>query len=108
LIAGWQGGSDDHTSTFEGLEFWPCHIHAVKGSGIRSGVRSANTYATSDYGWGGYDGYYGNRAVDSERRAIRAQERGSSALTSSQIADKIRAETSRVRRLMTERYKVEF
>lgn len=79
---------------------------ALKGAGIRSGVRTAGTYSTG--GYGGYDGYYGYRGVDSERRAIRAQERGSSAMSSAEIGNKIRADTSRIRQLMTERYKVEF
>lgn len=83
----------------------------LKGAGIRSGVRSANTYDASGYGGyygGNYDGYYGNRVVDSERRAIRAQERGSSAMSTAQIGNKIRTDTSRIRQSMTERYKVEF
>jgi hypothetical protein len=82
----------------------------LKGSGIRSGVRTANTYDASGSGgyYGNYDGYYGNRVVDSERRAIRAQERGSSAMSTAQIGNKIRGDTSRIRQAMTERYKVEF
>ena len=78
---------------------------SIKGSGIRSGVQSANT--TSAYANGNY-GYYGSRAVEAEQIAVRARERGTSALTGSQIADQIHAETSRVRRQMTDRYKVEF
>jgi hypothetical protein len=78
---------------------------SIKGSGIRSGVQSRNTNAA--YGGGTYN-YYGARAADAEQMANRARERGTSALTGTQIADQIRAETSRVRRQMTERYKVEF
>jgi hypothetical protein len=78
---------------------------SIKGSGIRSGVQSANTNAA--YGGGTYN-YYGARAADAEQMANRARERGTSALTASQISDQIRADTSRVRRQMTERYKVEF
>ena len=80
----------------------------LKGGTIRAGVQTASIYDTSDYGWGNYDGYYGGRTIDAQRRAIRAQERGASALTGNQIADQIRANTSRIRRVMTERYKVEF
>lgn len=78
---------------------------SIKGSGIRSGVQSADTFAA--YGGSTYD-YYGARAADADQMANRARERGTSALTGTQIADQIRAETSRVRRQMTERYKVEF
>jgi hypothetical protein len=81
----------------------------LKGAGIRAGVRKSNTYNTSnDYGGGNYDGYYGNRALASERRAIKAQEQGQSTLSGIEIADRIRSETSRIRRQMTERYKAEF
>lgn len=78
---------------------------SIKGSGIRTGMQSASTFAA--YGGGTYD-YYGARAADAQQMASRAQERGTSALTSTQIVDQIRTETSRIRRLMTERYKVEF
>jgi hypothetical protein len=80
---------------------------SMKGAGIRTGMQTAGLDATSD-GWGNYDGYFGNRQVDNQRRSIRAQERGTSSLDSVKLADQIRADTSKMRRLMSQRYKVEF
>ena len=56
--------------------------------------------------WATTVGYFGTREVESE--AIRAGERGTSMLDSGKLADHIRADTSKIRREMTQRYKVDF
>jgi len=103
---------------------------AVRRMGIRSGVRqsqvtSAGTapyaYGGSRYGrYGAYGGYGGAsgwavydpaaevRAVGAERRKIRYQERGAMAGNVHVIRDEIVQATTDVRRLMTERYQIEF
>ncbi len=103
---------------------------AVRTMGIRGGVRTrqVTSSATSPYAYGNYRygryGYYGGygaagdwavydprmeaRAVMSERRAIKAQERGAMATSVWQIRDKVAEETQRIRQVMTERYQVEF
>ena len=78
-----------------------------RGVGIRTGGRQAQTY-----GYGGYD-YYGNRTgynydVDNQRRAIKAEEVAAGATAGRQIREQIADETTKVRRLMTDRYKVNF
>jgi hypothetical protein len=98
-------------------------VEAIRGSGIRSGARSAQVTggAVGSGYYGGYD-YGGYRvfsssanyaaaqvgAVEQERRAIRAQERGQSSTDVRAIIREIQEETSRIRRSMTERYNVEF
>jgi hypothetical protein len=81
---------------------------SVKGAGIRSGMQTAGLDSAGGYGWGTYDGYYGMRQVESQRSSIRAQERGTSMLDSSQLAARIRADTGKMRQVMSQRYKVEF
>jgi hypothetical protein len=96
---------------------------AVRTMGIRSGVRtreitSADT--SSDYYYGGYGygryGYYGGaagmqnemKAVEQQRGIVRAQERGTMAVSVHQIRAEVIAATSDIRRKMTEKYRVEF
>ena len=83
-------------------------VASMRGAGIRSGMQTAGLDSTSSYGWGNYDGYFGTREVENQRQSIRAQERGTSMLDSGQLADHIRADTTKMRREMTQRYKVEF
>ncbi|MDX1964874.1 MAG: hypothetical protein SFX18_17120 [Pirellulales bacterium] len=73
----------------------------VKTGNINEGIRTASVYDT-------YDGYYGYRNVDGERRSIRAEERGTAALNAVQLSDRIHAETARIRQEMTEKYKINF
>jgi hypothetical protein len=80
---------------------------SIKGSRIRTGMQISGL-SSEPVALSTYDGYYGNREVAAERRSIRAQERGTSELDAGKIADQIRADTSKIRRIMTDRYKVEF
>jgi hypothetical protein len=80
---------------------------AFKGAGVRTGARSAGVYG------GNYD-YYGNQvggnssAVTGERRAIGAEEKAAGAMSGLSLREQVAGETSKIRRLMTERYKVNF
>ena len=96
---------------------------AVRMMGIRTGVRtreitSADT--TSDYYYGGYGsgryGYYGGtsamkadlQAVEQQRGVVRAQEKGTAAVSVHQIRADVIAATADIRRKMTEKYRVQF
>ncbi|MBN1852247.1 MAG: hypothetical protein JW829_05960 [Pirellulales bacterium] len=102
---------------------------SIQGVGIRSGAREAqvyNTYSGSAsysgygtpvrYGWNGYRVYGGGygtvqwdvRNVEAERRAIRSQERAQGATEARGIVKQIESEQSKIRRTMSERYKMEF
>jgi len=99
---------------------------AVRGMGIRSAVRQSQItsgdgagYAyAGGYRYGRYGAYGGGvavynpadevRAVGSERRKIRYQERGAMAGNVHAIRDEIIQATTDIRRLMTQRYEVEF
>ena len=95
-------------------------VEAIRGSGIRSGARSAQvTSGSGGDGYGSYAPYalFGSAAssaaaevgaVEQERRAIRAQERGQSSTDVRAIIHQIEEETSNIRRVMTERYNMEF
>jgi hypothetical protein len=83
-------------------------VSSMRGAGVRGGMQTAGLDSTSSYGWGNYDGYFGTREVENQRRSIRAQERGTSMLDAGKLADLIRNDTTKIRRQMTERYKVEF
>ena len=78
-----------------------------KGAGIRTGSRSAGV-------WGGNYDYYGNSVggnssdVTAERRAIGAEEKAASVTTGLSLREQVAGETSKIRRKMTERYKVNF
>ncbi len=91
---------------------------SLKGIGINSAYRSAGIQDTTQ-GWvaGGYSGYYGRYVTvggyfedsgDAQRRQVRTEERTKGA---SQALSQIRTidqATATARRLMTERYKMEF
>jgi hypothetical protein len=95
-------------------------VEAIRGSGIRSGARSAQVTGA------GYDGYgYAPYAVfssvspatraeaqvgavEQQRRAIRAEERGQSSTDVRAIIYQIEEDKSNIRRQMTERYSLEF
>jgi hypothetical protein len=93
---------------------------AVRTMGIRGGVRQAQITSSGgyyDYGGGyryGAYGTYGNGAmaemkgVDSERRVVRAEEKGEMAANVNEIRDAVIAATSDIRRKMTQKYQVEF
>jgi hypothetical protein len=92
-------------------------VEAIRGSGIRSGARSAQVTSgeVSVYDSGYRLFTAGSRyasaevaSVEQQRRAIRAEERGQSSTDVRAIIREIQQETSRVRREMTERYNVEF
>jgi hypothetical protein len=96
-------------------------VEAIRGSGIRSGARSAQvTSGSTGYGDGyGYAPYavFGSAssraeaevgAVEQERRAIRAQEQGQSSMDVRAIIRQIEEDTSIIRRKMTERHNIEF
>jgi hypothetical protein len=99
---------------------------AVRGMGIRSGVRqhqitsapgAGYTYYGS-YRYGRYGGYGGGvavynpyneaRAVGQERRKVRYQERGAMAMDVHVIRDEVIQATNDIRREMTQRYQIEF
>ncbi|HUT95237.1 MAG TPA: hypothetical protein VMY37_37635 [Thermoguttaceae bacterium] len=99
---------------------------AVRGMGVRSAVRQSDItsgdgagYAyAGGYRYGRYGAYGGGvavynpraeaRAVGSERRKVRYEERGAMAGNVQMIRDEIIQATTDVRRLMTQRYEVEF
>jgi hypothetical protein len=104
---------------------------AVRGMGIRSGVRQSQITAGPGTGWtahaagggyrygrwGGYGGGWGvatyspydeARAVGQERRKVRYQERGAMAANVHTIRDEIIQATNDIRRVMTERYQIQF
>jgi hypothetical protein len=96
-------------------------VDAIRGSGIAEGARSAQvTSGNTGYGYGdAYGSYplYGSSAnnaadqvgaVEEERRAIRAQERGQSSTDVRAIIREIEDDSSKIRRQMTERYQMEF
>ena len=95
----------------------------VKTMGIKSGVRQAQITGgdvSYDAGtrWGGY-GNYGPglggadataeaKAKDSERRVVRAEEKGIAATDVQQIRQAIIAATADIRQKMTEKYEMQF
>ena len=89
---------------------------SLKGVGIRSGVREAQTYqqfstTASGYGgyWGGGYSYYTQwNNVGAERRAIRAEERGQGAATARQIAAEMEQQMAEVRKNMSQKYQINF
>ena len=89
---------------------------SMRGIGINSAARSAQIYQTvttdsSAYtgAWGGGYSYYSEwRDVDSQRRAVRADERAKGALSARDIAREIENETAKVRQAMTEKYSIPF
>ena len=97
-------------------------VEAIRGSGIRSGARSAQVtgggYNYDGYGYAPYALFSSASpasraeaqvgAVEQERRAIRAQERGQSSTDVRAIIFQIEEDKSNMRRLMTERYNIEF
>jgi hypothetical protein len=87
----------------------------ARGAGIRTGVAQANlaTNYAGGYGYGNGYGYYGDRyggarQEGAQRNAIRAQETGRVAMDATGLREEIANETMKIKRLMTERYKVEF
>ncbi|MCX7425164.1 MAG: hypothetical protein NTW96_06005 [Planctomycetia bacterium] len=105
--------------------------NAVRTLGIRGGAREAQVtgydVGPSVVGYGGdaYGGYYGGyrsgwvaydypsghdviKQVDSERRKIRAEEKGVMATNVYAIRDQILDATAKIRRAMSERYQTEF
>jgi hypothetical protein len=89
---------------------------SMRGIGIRSGAREAQVYQTvttdysaySGYGGGGYSYYTEWRNVDSERRAIRAEERATGATSARGIAQELENALAKVRQDLTQKYQVEF
>lgn len=90
---------------------------AIKAAGINSSAKGATVYATSYYDTPGYSMFQGStyedaagelRAVESDRRAIRAQERGKSSTTVRGIIRQMQDDLSQIRRDMTLKYQVEF
>jgi hypothetical protein len=84
---------------------------AIRGVGIRTGAQSA--------GVGGYGDYevFGSQmnvasgevgAAEAERRSIRAVERAQGSTDARAVMREIQDESSRIRRQMTDRYKIEF
>ena len=97
-------------------------VEAIRGSSIRSGARSAQVLGGAvgsgyyGYDYGGYQVFssaanYASAqvgAVEQERRAIRAQERGQSSTDVRAMIREMQEETSKIRRKMTERYEMDF
>jgi hypothetical protein len=82
--------------------------------GISAGGRQSQVWNSG--GSGGYD-YYGNRTgaryaatadALAQRRAIRGQEQAAGAQAGTEFRRQIQDETANIRKLMTERYKVNF
>jgi hypothetical protein len=90
-------------------------VDAIKGAGIRSGGRSASVQSTADYG-DYYPVFLGSsyevgddvREVESQRRAIRAEERAQSSTTVRGVVRQMQDGMSSMRRRMTQKYGVEF
>lgn len=77
-----------------------------KGVGIRSGSQtsqlSGGSYVTYDYyGWRSYD-------TTAQKRAIRGRERAKGAMDAAQMKQQIDQASAAIRKVMVERYKVEF
>jgi hypothetical protein len=95
---------------------------SVKTMGIKSGVRQAQITGADvsggyyGYGYGGYRyGAYGGygprgevRAVGSERRVVRAEEKAVAATDVQQLRQAMIAATTDIRRKMTQKYQIEF
>ncbi len=95
---------------------------AIRGGGIRAGGRSAGVQGSSNASYGSYNnsvfssslyttyqvGQDAIRDADSQRRAIRGQERAQSSADVREIVRNIQEETSRIRRVMTEKHGIEF
>lgn len=93
---------------------------SLKGIGINSAQRSAQVYesgqawVSGDYGSGYYgrygsaSGYYEWNPVDSQRRAIRADERAKGSKDALGGMRQIENATGAIRRTMTERYQIQF
>jgi hypothetical protein len=102
---------------------------AIQGVGIRSAAQEAQIYNQSytrgaysgfgpvnrvgGWGWrvyGGYGGYFEHytNPVQSQRRAVRAQERAKGSAQARDIMKQIDMEASKMRRTMTDRYQIEF
>jgi hypothetical protein len=78
-----------------------------RSTGIREGVRRAQDSASGVTSGRLYD-QSGNRLSAARRRAISAEERGAGATKGGEIRAEIQKETEAIRRMMTERYKVQF
>ena len=91
--------------------------------GIQSGVRqtqitSGNVdggdyvyggYRYGAYGaYGGYDPYADARAKESQRRVVRAEEKGIMATDVQKLRQDLIAATTDIRRKMTKKYQIEF
>lgn len=81
----------------------------MKGTTIRSRTRQVENQAANSGYNGGYGyGYDGQRYTNDQRRAIRSQERGQAANIGIDARGQVEQETSAIRKVMVERYKVEF
>lgn len=78
---------------------------SFRGVGIRTGAETAQTYA---YGGYNYNGFRTGYDVAAQRNAVQAQERATGATQGRDLRVQIDDETTKIRRLMTERYKVNF
>jgi hypothetical protein len=81
---------------------------AIRGVGINSGARTAAIYNSGSVSSDGYSFYAEWRDVDGERRAVRAEERAKGAISAREIAAEIEKENSRMRQVMTKKYKLAF
>jgi hypothetical protein len=82
---------------------------AIKGIGINTGARTAQTYGGGYSGrYGSYGGYSGYRGANSQRLAVQAEERAAGATSALGTFSQIEGATTDIRRKMTERYKIEF
>lgn len=75
---------------------------AFKGAGIKAGARSKQV-------WGNNYDYYGNQISNSaQQKALGADDTAAGALTGVSLREQIANETSKIRRVMTKRYNVDF
>ncbi len=92
---------------------------SIKTMGIQSGVRQAQTggdggYYGGGYRYGAYGGYgsfdlYGDvKAVDAQRRVVRAEEKATAATNIQALRQNLIDQTNAMRRKMTEKYQIEF
>jgi hypothetical protein len=81
---------------------------AMRGIGIRSGARSAQVWDSTSVYSSGYSYYAEARDADPERRAIRAEEKAQGTGTAREIAREVENAMAKMRKDLTQKYKVEF
>src|SRR5262245_4239178 len=85
---------------------------SIRGIPIQSAARTDQIYGSGSYtpaaGEYGNAGFAEWRETDSQRRAVRAEEKAKGALSARDIASQIAGESARIRQAMSQKYQVEF